>query len=100
MSNFDRNLLIVVICFVLLVIANGLPDHSGEYLEEQIVNYDRPVSQHSKPGNEEKVLAMTSEQVAAMWQLEVVQLTPEEVAAEKAAATKKVAEQWQLIVTP
>lgn len=101
MSNFGKGFRLVIICFVLLVIANGIPDYSGEYNEERFINYDKPVSQNnnSKPGNEEKVLAMTSEQVAAMWQLEVFPPdTPEEIAAQKAAAAKQVAQDWQLVV--
>lgn len=100
MSSFDKFLRFAIVAFVLLVIANGLPNHSGEYLEEQFINYDRPVSHHSTPGNAEKVLAMTPEEVATLWQLEVVILTPEQVAAEKAAAAKKVADKWQLEITP
>jgi len=99
MSKFDKLLGLGVLAFVLLVVSNGIPTYSGEYLEERYINYDQPIYYDQTPGNEEKVLAMTSEQVAAMWQLEVVLLTPEEVAAEKAAAAKKVADQWQLIVT-
>ena len=98
MSKVDKFLKFGIIAFILLVISNGIPSYSGEYLEEKFINYDQPVSRNDRPGNEEKVRSMTSEQVIAMWQLEVIRLSPEQVAAEKAAINRKIAQDWQLVI--